>query len=324
MTRPHGCIVRFRLVHASYSAVLLVFTLLVGAASTAQPRSASWMGGVRVVELPEEPTGQEPEVVISPGLSTTFTFEAELSRGESGKDRVELERREVFSLVDVGQTTLRLTPSDKLVPGARLRLSVRFKDGAAPSAAVFILVVHPVRAERLVEVYRKAQPVEFYQREARAARMETERCHEELERERAEHTVPGGLAGLIAAGTMDINGVGSQNLTESVVRARQNALVTVQVLSYRSARQVALEVVLENPEGAQTWTTTEAVLTDPKGVELKALPVWQSGPVAPGGSEQRIVVQAEALEAQAQGLYTLKLWEPSTGRTVILSGVSFP
>jgi uncharacterized protein (TIGR02268 family) len=282
------------------------------------------MGGIRVVELPEEPTGQEPEVVISPGLSTTFTFDAELSRGESGKDRVELERREVFSLVDVGQTTLRLTPSGKLVSGAKLRLSVRFKDGAAPSAAAFVLVVHPVRAERLVEVYRKAQPVEFYQREARVARMEAERCHEELERERAEHTVPGGLAGLIAAGTMDLNGVRTRNLTESVNRAPRNALVTWHVFSYRSARQVALEVVLENPEGAQTWTTTEAVLTDPKGVELKALPVWQSGPVAPGGSEQRIVVQVDALETQAQGLYTLKLWEPSTGRIVILSGISFP
>jgi len=135
-------------VHAAYSAVLLVITLLVGAESTAQPRSASWMGGVRVVELPEEPTGQELEVVISPGLSTTFTFDAELSHGESGKD-LELERLEVFSLVDVGQTTLRLMPSDKLASGARLRLSVRFKDGAAPSRAAFTLVVHPVRAEAL-------------------------------------------------------------------------------------------------------------------------------------------------------------------------------
>jgi uncharacterized protein (TIGR02268 family) len=322
--QSNGRFVRFRLVHAAYSAVLLVFTLLSGAESTAQPRSASWVGAVRVVELPEEPTGQEPEVVISPGLSTTFTFDAELSREESGKDRVELAGREVFSLVDVGQTTLRLTPSDKLASGARLRLSVRFKDGAAPSGAAFILVVHPVRAERLVEVYRKAQPVEFYQREALAARMEAEQCHEDLEQERAEHTVPGGLAGLIAVGTMDLNGVRSRNITESVSRAPRNALVTLRVLSYRSAQQVALEVLLENPEGARTWETTEAVLTNEKGVELKALPVWQSGPVAPGGSEQRIVVQVEALEAQALGLYTLKLWEPSTGRTVILSGVYFP
>ena len=314
---------RFRRVRAPYSSTLLVFALLAGAESIAQPRSSSWMGGVRAVELPAEPTDQEPEVLVSPGLSTTFTFDAELSPGESGKDMLVLERREMFSLVDVGQTTLRLTPSDKLASGARLRLSVRFKDGAAPSGAAFILVVHPVRAERLVDVYRKAQPVEFYQREARAARREAEQCHEDLERERSEHTVPGGLAGLIAAGRMDISGVRTRSLTEVVIRAQRNALMTLRVLSYSSARQVALEVLLEN-QGAQLWTTTEAVLTDPKGVELKALPVWQSGPVAPGGSEQRIVVQAEALEAQAQGLYTLKLWEPSTGRTVILSGVSFP
>jgi len=311
-------------VNAPYSAALLVFALLAAAESAAQPRSASWIGGVRAVELPAEPTGQEPEVLVSPGLSTTFTFDAELSRGESGKDTVVVEGREAFSLVDVGQTTLRLTPSDKLVSGARLRLSVRFKDGAAPSGAAFILVVHPIRAERLVEVYRKAQPVEFYQREARVARMEAEQCHQELEQERAEHTFPGGLAGLIAAGTMDINGVKTRDLTEAVIRAPRNALVTVRVLSYRSARQVAVEVLLENPEGSQLWATTVAVLTDQKGVELKALPVWQSGPLAPGGSEERIVVQVEAQEAQALGLYTLKLWEPHTGRTLILSGVSFP
>ncbi len=310
--------------HAAYSAVLLVFTLLAGAEAPAQPRLASWTGGVRVVELPTEPTGQEPEVLVSPGLSTTFTFDAELSSGEGGKDLVVLERREEFSLVEVGQTLLRLTPSDKLASGARLRLSVRFKDGAAPSGAAFSLVVHPVRAERLVEVYRKAQPVEFYQREARVARLQAEQCHEELDQGRSERALPGGLAGLIAAETVDIKGVRTRDLTESVIRTPRNALVTLRVLGYRSARQVALEVRLENSEVAQTWATTEAVLTDQKGVELKALPVWQSGPVAPGGSEQRIVVQAEALEAQAQGLYTLKLWEPRTGRTVILSGVSFP
>nr|WP_237726737.1 DUF2381 family protein [Corallococcus coralloides] len=100
--------------------------MLAGTESTAQPRSAPWTGGVRVVELPEAPSDQEPEIVISPGLSTTFTFDAELSRRESGKELVDLERREVFSLVDFGQTTLRLTPSDKLASGARLRLSVRF------------------------------------------------------------------------------------------------------------------------------------------------------------------------------------------------------
>ena len=59
--------------------------------------------------------------------------------------------------------------------------------------------------------------VEFYQREARAARREAERCNEALARERAAHTVPGGLAGLIAAGTLDLNGVGTRNLTESVI-----------------------------------------------------------------------------------------------------------
>ncbi|MFP2923769.1 DUF2381 family protein [Pyxidicoccus sp. 3LG] len=310
--------------HASYSTAVLVLALLAGADAASQSHSVPWNGGVHAVELTAEPTGQEPEILVGPTLSTTFTFDAELLRDPSGKDMVMLEKREAFALVDVGQTTLRLTPSDKLEAGSRLRLSVRFKDGAAPSSAAFILVVHPARAERFVEVYRESQSVDFYQREARVARLQAERCQEELERERAERALPGGLAGLIASGMVDSKGVRIRTLTEVVTRAPRNALVTMRILSYRSARQVAVEIFLENPEGSRTWTTTEAMVMDKKGRELKVLPPWQSGPVASGGNRQRVVVSAEALPEDAQGTYTLKLWEPSTGRTFILSGVSFP
>ncbi len=56
------------------------------------------------------------------------------------------------------------------------------------------------------------------------------------------------LGGIRCASPVWWNGVRTRNLTESVSRAPRNALVTWHVFSYRSTRQVALDVVLENPD----------------------------------------------------------------------------
>ena len=83
-------------------------------------------------------------------------------------------------------------------------------------------------------------------------------------------------------------------------------------------------MTLETPAGTQPLTASGAALTDRRGIELKVLPPWPSVHSAPATRQQRLVVEAEALPTEAQGTYTLKLWEADTGRTVILSGVSFP
>lgn len=303
----------------SYSGALVAFTLLMGTAASAEVPPASWNAGVRQLELPAEPTINEPEVHISPGVSTTLAFDAELLR-----DSVALEKRESFVLVDAGQATLRLVPSDMLKSGERLRLVVRFKDDAAPSGAAFTLVVHPVRAERLLEVYRAVRTAASYQRETKEAKAEVQRCHEELEHERAERGGPGGIAGLIASGQMDKQGVMARVLTEAVTKSPGNALVTLEVYSYRGASRIAVDLVMENPRGAQPWTTAGVLLTSRTGMELKVLPVWQRGPIEADGQRQHIVVEAAATTEEAQGLFTLKLWEAGTGRTVTLSGISFP
>ncbi|MFP2924755.1 DUF2381 family protein [Pyxidicoccus sp. 3LG] len=309
---------------AAYFLMLLAATLLAGQDASAQENSSSLPGGARIIELQPEPSGEEPKVIIGPRLSTTFTFDAALLRDASGRDTLELEKRETFALIDAGQTTLRLIPSETAKTGERLRLTVRFKDGAVPRSATFILVVHPAQAERMVEVYRDTRSSEFYQRESRQARAVAEQCLSTLERERAERAGPGGLAGLIFAGKLDLEGVKTQGLTRAITRAPGNPLITTEVFSYRSARLVTLEVRLETPTGAQPWTTGGAVLVDRKGIELKVLPLGPSMPLASDSRRQRIVVEAEALPNEAQGTYTLKLWEAGTDRTVILSGVSFP
>ncbi|QSQ25271.1 DUF2381 family protein [Pyxidicoccus parkwayensis] len=309
---------------ASPSAALLLLTLLMGTTAGAETPVPPWNAGVRQLELPAEPTGNEPEVHISPGVSTTLAFDAELLRDKEGKDTVGLEKREAFVLVDVGQATLRLLPSDTLKNGERLRLMVRFKDGAAPAGAAFTLVVHPARAERLLEVYRAPRTAASYQREAKEAKAEVQQCHEELERERAERGGPGGLTGLIAAEQMDNMGVSARMVTESVTKSPGNALVTLEVHSYRAAGRVVVELVVENPQGAQPWSAVGAMLTDRTGMELKVLPVWQRGFVETDRKRQHIVVEALATREEAQGSFTLKLWEAGMGRTVSLSGISFP
>nr|WP_281291571.1 DUF2381 family protein [Myxococcus llanfairpwllgwyngyllgogerychwyrndrobwllllantysiliogogogochensis] len=110
---------------------------------------------------------------------------------ELAQDGVELDERGVFSIVDMGRMTMRLVPSAKVSPGEKFRVSVRFRDGAAPPRASFSLTVHPARADTVVEVYRNTRTVESYRQEAREARAETQRCQEESARLVSEHGVPG-------------------------------------------------------------------------------------------------------------------------------------
>jgi uncharacterized protein (TIGR02268 family) len=280
---------------------------------------------VRLVELTAAPGGGEPEVFISPGLSTGFYFDAELLREEGGQDTVQLERREAFKLVDTGQATLRLVPSDALKPGSRLRLKVRFADGAAPAGAAFTLVVDAARGERLVEVYRDARPVESYARETQEAHAATARCLESLERVRSERAGPGGLMGLLASGQLDDLGVRTRDLQRAVTPAPGNALPLQWAVSYRSATHVAVELRLRIPEGARRWMAGGAALLGTRGQVLKALTFWQAVPGEGLDAEiQRIVVETDAAPGELQGRYTLKLWEVETGRAIVLENVRFP
>lgn len=309
---------------ASPTAALLALCLL-GMSATAQPASNASGASIRPIELTSERVGEIPEVFISPDKSTTLTFDAELLRTSEGKDTVALEKREAFALVDPGMATLRLIPSDRLKPGERLRLKVRFRDGAVPSGAELTLVVHATEAERVVEVYRDARSAESYRQEAKEARAETAKCHAELERTQAEYAGPGGLRSLLSVAQMDTKGIQSKDLTEIVTKAPGNALLTKDTWSYRSVDRVAVDVKLSLLEGAQPFLVDRAALTGRRGVELKVLPVWSSGAItADAGKRGRVVVEAEATADEAQGAFTLKLWEAGTGRTLVIGNVTFP
>jgi hypothetical protein len=56
---------------------------------------------------------------------------------------------------------------------------------------------------------------------------------------------------------------------------------------------------------------------------VPVLPLWQAAPIALG-EFQSVVVEAEATKKEAQGPFTLKLWEAGGPRSVIVEGVVFP
>ncbi|WP_426747379.1 DUF2381 family protein [Myxococcus faecalis] len=305
--------------HHSVSAVLLSLLLSGTGAALAQSPSSTVGLSVRRVELVPDDAQPTVEVAVSPGLSTVFLFDSEVSR-----EGLMLEGRERFAMVDAGLNTLRLVPSEKILAGERLKLTVRFQDGSAPAASTFVLVAHPARSEAHVEVYRRKRSVETYQEEVRLARSEAEQCREENARLRAERSAPDGLTGLISTEVLSKRGVDYRDLTKGVSQAPGGAAARQYVYAYRAARRVAVEVIFMSGGDAQPWTAVGAMLRGKANEELKVLRVWQSGPVASDSTSQRLVVEAEAAAESPQGPFTLKLWDVDGRRTVTLGNVTFP
>ncbi|WP_375743706.1 DUF2381 family protein [Corallococcus interemptor] len=305
--------------HHSVSAVLLSLFLTGEGAALAQSPASTVGLSIRRVELVSDDAQPAVEVAVSPGLSTVFLFDSEVSR-----EGLMLEGRERFAMVDAGLTTLRLIPSEKISAGERLKLTVRFQDGAAPASATFVLVAHPARSEAQVEVYRRKRSVETYQEEVRQARIEAEKCREENERLRGERGAPDGLTGLISTKVLSGRGVDFRDVTKDVTQGPAGAAASHTVNAYRAARRVAVEVALMSRGNDQPWTAVGATLRGKANEELKVLQVWQSGPVAPGSDTQRVVVEAEAASEAPQGSFTLKLWDADGRRTVTLGNVTFP
>jgi uncharacterized protein (TIGR02268 family) len=261
-----------------------------------------------------------PELCISPGLSTTLLlYGAELLPGG-----VTVDGREHFTLVEVGNTVLRLVPSERVVPGERLRLTVRFRDGAAPASAAFWLVVYAGQVEPLVEVYREKRTVESYQQQVQEKDSQLRQCQEDNARLLAEKESPGGLTGLLATGLMDEKGVTAKNLYKSVVEHAEIAIRVVRVFSYRSTSRVAVVLELDPTPGMEPWRVVRGELVGPGRRALRVNPPWQREPLRDEAKDRRVVIEAEATEAEARGSFTLKVWGEDGTRTIILTGVVFP
>lgn len=299
----------------------LLLALVAAAPASARPVSESW-GAVaaRHLELTADSAEQEHEVGISPLLITTFVFNAQFLRGG-----VVVEEREHFRVVTVDEAAgfVALLPAGTLPPGKRLRLTVRFADGALPASATFWLVVHATRAESQVNVYRQPRSGESYQQEARQERERAERCETRLVQLEQQH--PGGLTGLFTDKLVKGNdGVKTQDLA-GTLRHRPNETLQVRAAhSYRALGRVAVAVELENTS-SEPWVVdgNGARLTSKGGKPLHVLRVWPLEPL-PAGARHHVFVEAKATEEEARSTYVLQLAEASGPRTLTLRGVTFP
>jgi uncharacterized protein (TIGR02268 family) len=239
---------------------------------------------------------------------------------------VELTGREHFRRVAEAADSFMVVPSEAMRDMEPQRVTVYFADGAAPASITFLLVVHPARAVRQVDVIRQTRPVAFYKQEAQEARFKAQRCEEEKARMQAEQGGPGGLRGLREAGLLEDLGVVVKPLSKDLKPRPRNALGLTYSYSYRAGGEnkgrVAVAVNLTNP-GAKSWTLAGAVLRGDRGEELMPLPEAAPGSIVPGESPGRVMLEFEATTKQARGAYTLTLWD-ADGRTVILDNVTFP
>jgi uncharacterized protein (TIGR02268 family) len=301
------------------SPTLLALALLTGAAATAQASTSACEPGVRRIELRPEPTSKVHEVCISPLLVTLLSFDTDIVR-----ESVTLEGAARFVKAEPGESTLKLVPSEKLLPGERVRLTVRFKDGAAPVSAAFWLVVHPARPEPLVEVTRQKRSVESCQQEVAEKDTQLRQCREENARLHAKAPLPVGLAALLDTGLMDKKGVFPKDIKPAVTLPPRSPFMLDRAFSYRSSKQVAIEVWLGVNQEAPPWTAAGAELVGPGGRAVQVLSLRQREPVRFGGLPQRVLIDAETAQEEAQGPFTLKMWNEGGPQSLILSGVTFP
>jgi len=296
------------------SLAAFLMLLLAGTSSTAQTCPPPGEAKGRCIELTADGTSNVSEVQISPGQPTTFSFDSDVRA-----DEMTLENRERFEVAP-GQRLITLEPSEKMRGEKPSTLTVCFADRAAPPCMTFRLVVHPAIGERRVEIIRQPRPVESIQAELQKSYEENARLRAENERLRAERDRPDGLTGLYASGMMGKEGIPCSPLR--VIQPPGDALTGRKVFACRAPGKVAVLVELENPDGAAPWTAQGAMLTGPKGEELKGS-VWPPEPVLPG-KWRTLFIEVQADDAQTAGAFILKLWEANGPRVVTIGNITFP
>lgn len=301
-------------------AALLALALFVGTTATAQPRSIPCETGTRRLELKSEPTGELPELCIGPGASSTLLFYGAELLGNG----VTVEGRERFTLVEVSNTMLRLVPSERVMPGERLRLTVRFKDASAPPSAAFWLVVLPEHVEPFVEVYREKRTLESYQQEVQEKGTQLRQCQEDTKQLLAEQGSPGGLTGLLVTGLLGEEGISPKNITNSIGKPPGNFTNVVEAFSYRSTHTVAVVLRLNSTEGMQPWRAVRAELVGPDRRMMRTHSPWQPEPLSADAKGNRVVIEADATAEESRGSFTLKLGNENETRSIVLTGVTFP
>ncbi len=291
--------------------------LLSSGAGAAEPEASGPMAGVRRIELRADPVSPLPEVRIGPGLSTTVFFDSRIR-----PEQVELEGRERFQRLGIAEDHLALVPSATFRHGERLRLEVRFHDGAAPERAAVMLVVDAGQVERQVEVYRHPRTAESYRQEVEDLKTGMVRLQREMERLRVTRAPAGCIEALVASlkGADDFR---TRKPSYERVSGPFRLSVDVIRVAILGKTWAGLHLVLKMEEQGADWTAVGASLVDAEGRTVKVLPPWQQGPLR-FGQLQTVVVSLETTKTPLHGRYTLELRDEAGGRTVTIEGLEVP
>jgi len=301
----------------------LVIALLSGVAQATEPPPVPRCAATARFDLATGSPEGAPDVCASADETTTFVFDSRVAVGA-----VEFQRGERLAHWAPGQDGLSLyaTPRADYLPGERVKVTVRFADGAAPASASFWLVGHAARGTRRVEVFRQPRPPDVLKKERDEAQAEARQCQEDKARLLAEREGPGGLMG--TAWMERAGSLASLPLRLQLKQHPANALGLDEAWSYSYTRtgeahpaSVAVRLSLSNP-GAEPWTLAGAALVDSAGEEVE-LARWQEAPI-PAKGAGAVVVGIEGERAQLGCPCTLKLSEAAGPRTVTLGNVTFP
>ncbi|AGC44106.1 hypothetical protein MYSTI_02790 [Myxococcus stipitatus DSM 14675] len=288
--------------------------LSLGAKASGLEPSGS-LAPVRRIEFSADARAPLPEVHITPGRSTTFFFDARIR-----PDEVVLEGRERFERLGLAEDHVALIPSSLFREGERLLLELRFRDGAAPERAAFMLVVDAARGEPQVEVFRSVRPVESYRQEVQELKERLARLQAELTHPRSE----GPSSWHIEAAVAEMEGSDSMRF---YVLSRSQTVVhpdlSVAQVAHAQAKGLwtALRLDVRARKGSETWNAVGASLTDEEGRVLEVPAPWQSTPLIGGGAAMLVIMVSGAVPLDARR-YVLKLWD-AAGRTATVEGLTF-
>jgi uncharacterized protein (TIGR02268 family) len=281
---------------------------VVGATATAQPSSPASERQERRVTLPIGPDESGLEVRVSTGITTYLRFDAPLD-----KAAVEVEGRPIrFAWMEVADSLIALEPSVDLGAEEKLVVRVRYRDGASPARATFVLVTRPGVVDKEVAVVRRPRTIEAL--EAALAEAQAE-----LLALKSQYGVSG-PAKLIFSGQLNLDGVQAQRI-ESARTVQQAGLKVGGVEGYRAGVWTLAVVRVRNLSGQQPWKLGSVSLSLKNGTPVKVRSLSMDKAQLASGEEGLVAVETEAPFWTVDDDLRLELVDPSGSRRLPIPGV---
>ncbi|MFE8598403.1 DUF2381 family protein [Archangium violaceum] len=266
------------------------------------------------IDLTLTPSTKAREICVSPGMMTGFLF-------DTIPGSLELQEEVRFVEVLRGQRGISFVPPKDMMPGERLRLTVRFGAAASQEVITFFLVAHRGQATRQVEVYRDRRPQESYQQETLEERAKNQQLRNENQKLLVQLERAQGLRSLIANDIVGLSGVQTLEMPVDTTNMPPGVVFFDYIISYRADKTAVVEMWLTNSSSAP-WKTTRAVLLTANDEEVPGTQFLQMNTIAPT-TRQTVQLEVNATRKELQGEFKVMLWD-ETSRVITHPGVRFP